>query len=854
MEVKYFFTIIPLIVAFFAHRKRWLTLDGAISGFLLAVPIVLTGLTETLALLSFFLIGTLATKLSEKLVKQRTDESKKKKLKFSVVSYDVKHEAKTGRNALQVIATAGVPSFLCMLQLFMNIDQSYKTCLTSLYFAYFACDLSDTIASEFGVLSKDLPVLLSTLKKVPRGTDGAISFEGTFASLIGGLIIGMIAIYNPLLSATTSSKLALGLKFGVVGFLGGLLDSILGCFLQEQTYIIRYPDNWKPLNTLVNLISGIMTLGVDLIFQKFLTQSILISSLFLALVLLYLSPLSKPIARKALHLGISCLVIFASQVGFRILISCVAPFICILSLPQLNLDRLWIRFTKYEEGEKKITTPEDVKVRDSGIFMFALTTGFVYYYFESKLAVMILFPLYFADPLAGIVGKLLSDTPVTSSRDENESKTKMKPIVSKTLYGTITFALIQFIGMQTFFTDEVSDVYQSLAISVNIALVELLSGSLDNLFIPVSFIVLADLSSEAQNGYSFTVLVIFTFCALFAHFILFSADSKIVRQGIDAFWRFTRPHTIIGTSLSIAVVMMVTIFHENTKISFEMVNSADDSTMRNFLLSSLFLAIFSSLQANVYIVGLNELYDIEIDIINKPYLPLASGEFTVDFGWAVVLSCGTASLLNGYVYGNLSLFLTILLGNVMGTIYSVDLPFMHWKRFPLLAAALIFMVRGGLVQLGFAEYAKELINSNDEVRYTVPEVISNEYVVFLCIFLTVFGVAIALFKDVPDIAGDREKNIRTFAVRLGPQKVVNIVNFMLAMVYCGAAYFWYQKGDIVGTIGHLVVVGLLGHKLNKTVVKGTEAAASIRASYMSIWKAFYAEYLLVSGMFIYQNN
>lgn len=31
---------------------------------------------------------------------------------------------------------------------------------------------------------------------------------------------------------------------------------------------------------------------------------------------------------------------------------------------------------------------------------------------------------------------------------------------------------------------------------------------------------------------------------------------------------------------------------------------------------------------NVSIVGLNQLYDVEIDKINKPYLPLASGEMT----------------------------------------------------------------------------------------------------------------------------------------------------------------------------------------------------------------------------------
>ncbi len=40
-------------------------------------------------------------------------------------------------------------------------------------------------------------------------------------------------------------------------------------------------------------------------------------------------------------------------------------------------------------------------------------------------------------------------------------------------------------------------------------------------------------------------------------------------------------------------------------------------------------ALVSALLMNVCIVGLNQLYDVEIDKVNKPYLPLASGEMTM---------------------------------------------------------------------------------------------------------------------------------------------------------------------------------------------------------------------------------
>ena len=43
-------------------------------------------------------------------------------------------------------------------------------------------------------------------------------------------------------------------------------------------------------------------------------------------------------------------------------------------------------------------------------------------------------------------------------------------------------------------------------------------------------------------------------------------------------------------------------------------------------------ALVPSLLINIYIVGLNQLHDVEIDRVNKPYLPLASGDLSVGAG------------------------------------------------------------------------------------------------------------------------------------------------------------------------------------------------------------------------------
>ncbi len=54
-------------------------------------------------------------------------------------------------------------------------------------------------------------------------------------------------------------------------------------------------------------------------------------------------------------------------------------------------------------------------------------------------------------------------------------------------------------------------------------------------------------------------------------------------------------------------------------------------------------ALVPALLMNVSIVGLNQIFDVPIDKINKPYLPLASGEFSMRTGIALVCCASTAS-------------------------------------------------------------------------------------------------------------------------------------------------------------------------------------------------------------------
>jgi len=149
------------------------------------------------------------------------------------------------------------------------------------------------------------------------------------------------------------------------------------------------------------------------------------------------------------------------------------------------------------------------------------------------------------------------------------------------------------------------------------------------------------------------------------------------------------------------------------------------------------------LLGNLYIVGLNQLEDIAIDRINKPHLPLAAGEFSIADGRWIVSLAGLGSLALA-VMGGPWLLATVGLSLVIGTAYS--LPPIRLKRFPFWASLCILSVRGAIVNLGLFLHVSD--------RLGLPTVVPGR-VWALTVFILLFSIAIALFKDIPDIEGDR---------------------------------------------------------------------------------------------------
>ncbi|CAL5049072.1 unnamed protein product [Urochloa decumbens] len=297
-----------------------------------------------------------------------------------------------------------------------------------------------------------------------------------------------------------------------------------------------------------------------------------------------------------------------------------------------------------------------------------------------------------------------------------------------------------------------------------------------------------------------------------------------ISSSLDAFYRFSRPHTVIGTALSIVSVSLLAV------------QSLSD--ISPLFLTGLLEAVVAALFMNIYIVGLNQLFDIEIDKVNKPTLPLASGEYTPATGIAIVSVFAAMSFGLGWAVGSQPLFWALFISFVLGTAYSINLPYLRWKRFAVVAALCILAVRAVIVQLAFFLHIQTFVFRRPAV-FTRP-------LLFATGFMTFFSVVIALFKDIPDIEGDRIFGIRSFSVRLGQKKVFWICVGLLEMAYTVAIVMgatstslWSKAATIAG---HSILAVILWSSARSVDLT---SKAAITSFYMFIWKLFYAEYLLI---------
>jgi homogentisate phytyltransferase / homogentisate geranylgeranyltransferase len=330
---------------------------------------------------------------------------------------------------------------------------------------------------------------------------------------------------------------------------------------------------------------------------------------------------------------------------------------------------------------------------------------------------------------------------------------------------------------------------------------------------------------------------------------LFAADTSQRPSFPVILWRFTRPHTLIGSALAIPALHLLAA-----------PTWASIWTTRHAF--SILYALVPSLLMNLYVTGLNQITDVEIDKINKPNLPMAAGLLSRRDATITVLTALLISLTLGRahsLYGTPGLNTVLWGSGLLGTLYS--LPPIRLKRFPLLAALCIVAVRGTIINASFFAHALAAAGfgatGSSSMSVSVWHCLRHDGRCFWSsLFFGCFGIVIALMKDVPDVLGDRVANVRTFSVRVGPQRIFHASRYLLTSLFgaCAMAFGMGAAQQAVSkswwrAASRLVVMGSAAWAARSVHCQAAridpESPSMVYQYYMHLWKLFYLCYLVL---------
>lgn len=187
--------------------KRAITFEGCIHGIFVAFILLHFGQVNIFyGLILFFALGSLVSKVGK-------DKQKIERLI---------HERSGPRNSIQVYANAGGAVLMVILGEITGLEVFDHAALI-----IFIAALADTFSSEIGMLSKKQPVSIITFKKIAPGLSGGVSLLGITAALLGAFTMSFILV---------KGEWSEILLMGTLGFLGSLIDSLIGASIQRKYY------------------------------------------------------------------------------------------------------------------------------------------------------------------------------------------------------------------------------------------------------------------------------------------------------------------------------------------------------------------------------------------------------------------------------------------------------------------------------------------------------------------------------------------------------------------------------------------------------------------------------------------
>jgi uncharacterized protein (TIGR00297 family) len=219
-----------------AWPAKLLTPSGLASAWFLGVLVWgVFGWQGYTVILVYFALGTLVTKLGF---------ARKAALGIA--------EKRGGMRGPENVWGSALTGTLCALGFLLLPNPLWQLAYT----ASLATKLSDTTASEVGKAYGKRTFLITTLRPVPPGTEGAVSLEGTLAGVGGSLVLALVGwavgFVHPI-----------GILWCMIAaFVATTCESLIGATLQEKGFLTN-----ETVNIINTAIGALVAAALGLIAQ-----------------------------------------------------------------------------------------------------------------------------------------------------------------------------------------------------------------------------------------------------------------------------------------------------------------------------------------------------------------------------------------------------------------------------------------------------------------------------------------------------------------------------------------------------------------------------------------------------------
>lgn len=177
--------------------------DGALGGFVVGAAIYACLGLQGFAILALFVVcGSALTRLGYRSKQGR----------------GIAQSRGGRRGARNALANCGVAVACAFLATLTSSEVFAASFVASLGAAF-----ADTAESEVGQLARRAPRVITTLRKAPPGTDGAVSVHGTLAGIAAAVLTAFLGLAVGLLAEPGAALVVAG-----AAFLGTVADSLVG--------------------------------------------------------------------------------------------------------------------------------------------------------------------------------------------------------------------------------------------------------------------------------------------------------------------------------------------------------------------------------------------------------------------------------------------------------------------------------------------------------------------------------------------------------------------------------------------------------------------------------------------------